>query len=376
MPRSLFLPPVPDPTNQGLAARSSDKHARPSVRAKSEPKTPRKTEETPSKRSEGNLPMQTPQIAVESSKSLVAAVTDASAVKSEANVQGVSNGPQSAGNVSDRAQRIIPPSTASMSQAVISPTQPLFDEQQLRQFQEMFNQAPWLYPGAQQLMMSNQFTMPPPIARPLFLEQDERRVQGSLQVGEALQFAFPYGQREGQNPRPQEIPFQSRSDLKTLMEENKQLQERVLAVESQKKEEPQFSTPNGEQKEAETTTKEAARPPQTEAEETRNFRSKEAETTKEAAGPQRPKNHGTASFTEKSLEFMSLMVHSLGEMQKRMQELGDDMGIVEGSLEVKLPTIWTDEKQSRAEAERRERLEERRSEEKESEERRCRCAKR
>jgi len=50
-------------------------------------------------------------------------------------------------------------------------------------------------------------------------------------------------------------------------------------------------------------------------------------------------------------------------------------GIIEGSLEVKLPTIWTDEKQSRAEAERRERLEERRSEEKESEER-SRCAKR
>ena len=40
-------------------------------------------------------------------------------------------------------------------------------------------------------------------------------------------------------------------------------------------------------------------------------------------------------------------------------------GMVEGSLEVKLPTIWTDEKQSRAEAERRGRLEERRSEEKE-----------
>ena len=50
--------------------------------------------------------------------------------------------------------------------------------------------------------------------------------------------------------------------------------------------------------------------------------------------------------------------------------------IVEGSLEVKLPTIWTDEKQSRAEAERRERLEERRVEEKGSKERRCRCAKR
>ena len=34
--------------------------------------------------------------------------------------------------------------------------------------------------------------------------------------------------------------------------------------------------------------------------------------------------------------------------------------LIEGSLEVKLPTIWTDEKQSRAEAERRERSEERR----------------
>ena len=39
--------------------------------------------------------------------------------------------------------------------------------------------------------------------------------------------------------------------------------------------------------------------------------------------------------------------------------------IVKGSLEVKLPTIWTDEKQSREEAERRGRLEERRVEEKE-----------
>ena len=38
---------------------------------------------------------------------------------------------------------------------------------------------------------------------------------------------------------------------------------------------------------------------------------------------------------------------------------------IEGSLEVKLPTIWADEKQSRAEAERRERSEERRVEKKE-----------
>ena len=40
-----------------------------------------------------------------------------------------------------------------------------------------------------------------------------------------------------------------------------------------------------------------------------------------------------------------------------MENLWDDYWItnyiIEGSLEVKLPTIWTDEKQSRAEAEKR-----------------------
>jgi hypothetical protein len=32
------------------------------------------------------------------------------------------------------------------------------------------------------------------------------------------------------------------------------------------------------------------------------------------------------------------------------------LSIIEGNLEIKLPTIWIDEKQSRAEAERRERV--------------------
>ena len=70
---------------------------------------------------------------------------------------------------------------------------------------------------------------------------------------------------------------------------------------------------------------------------------------------------------------------NIGKLRNRV--LGNilfymNFNMVEGSLEVKLPTIWTDEKQGREEAERRERLEERRVEEKESEERRCRCAKR
>jgi hypothetical protein len=70
--------------------------------------------------------------------------------------------------------------------------------------------------------------------------------------------------------------------------------------------------------------------------------------------------HSPRWFTERG-EQTSFRNHtnsfSFREPEKNM--------IIEGSLEVKLPTIWTDEKQSREEAERRGRLEERRVEEKE-----------
>ena len=58
-------------------------------------------------------------------------------------------------------------------------------------------------------------------------------------------------------------------------------------------------------------------------------------------------------------------IHRLSA-SRQSQQSRSIISIFEGSLEVKLPTIWTDEKQSRAEAERRERLEERRSEKRKS----------
>ena len=54
-----------------------------------------------------------------------------------------------------------------------------------------------------------------------------------------------------------------------------------------------------------------------------------------------------------------------GLTQDERKKRNEEYRFIEGSLEVKLPTIWTDEKQSREEAERRGRLEERRVEEKE-----------
>jgi len=50
--------------------------------------------------------------------------------------------------------------------------------------------------------------------------------------------------------------------------------------------------------------------------------------------------------------------------------------LIEGSLEVKLPTIWTDEKAKVGRVRKEKRTRRKIREEKESEERRCRCAKR
>jgi hypothetical protein len=65
------------------------------------------------------------------------------------------------------------------------------------------------------------------------------------------------------------------------------------------------------------------------------------------------------------LGFVGSLLAQYGSIEIYCIGLDGTYGFIEGSLEVKLPTIWTDEKQSREEAERRERLEERRVEEKE-----------
>ena len=54
------------------------------------------------------------------------------------------------------------------------------------------------------------------------------------------------------------------------------------------------------------------------------------------------------------------LIHHPANALNLRTETRESGSIIEGSLEVKLLTIWTDEKQSREEAEGRERLEERR----------------
>ena len=67
------------------------------------------------------------------------------------------------------------------------------------------------------------------------------------------------------------------------------------------------------------------------------------------------------------IQFNTVQIVSIFFKRKNMQNIHpQSIILIEGNLEVKLPTLWTDEKQSMAGAERRERLEERRSEKRKS----------
>ena len=63
---------------------------------------------------------------------------------------------------------------------------PLFDAHQLKRFHELYSQAPWLYPQhvphAPLPMLPPGQTMPP-VQRPLFLDQDERRIGEEGRIG-------------------------------------------------------------------------------------------------------------------------------------------------------------------------------------------------
>ena len=234
--------------------------------------------------------------------------------------------------------------------------------------------------------------VPQPITRPLFLEQDERRVHGVGMVGDQASYLFPYMPQPGPSEHAE-----LRRELERIMEENQKLRARIETLESMRVDDDQkFSTPEEPKKEAvdphskeaagsrakeavdphskevagspskeavdphskevagspskeaaDPHFKEAVRPPKTEAQDPRSFKAEEAvrppkheaedsrsSQPKEAADPQsqRPKDDGSGAnttFTERSLEFMALMMDSMKEMHKRLNEPKDE-GVIKG----------------------------------------------
>ena len=299
-----FMPPSPGTaTSQELLA-IQEKAQRPEAEAeeKTEVKSPK-----PSSKAR-----KTPDAREDRGGDGVMVVTDPKDGDSNVDVKGISNGP-----TPQQGQ----PGRSPESSAVITPG-PLFDDQQLRRFQELYAQAPWLYPGGQ-------IPVPPPpfqhpIARPLFLEQDERRLQGNIGVGDQTPFVFPYMPSVG----PQE-GVEWRKELRELMDENRKLRSRIEVLEKGT-EEPKFSTPEGHLKEAGTTKKEAETPtkeaenPKKEAEATKG----KAETTKGKAETPKKEAERPPKEGETVLVMLKLM-EGMQALQKQMMDGKDDEGATE-----------------------------------------------
>ena len=210
---------------------------------------------------------------------LAPAVTDVIAADSKKVENGGSTDLQRASDVSGHLQQVPMSVQTPGAQSGVSPVQqPFFDDQQLRRFQELFNQAPWLYPGGH--MGYHPPAIAPPVSRPLFLEQDERRMQEA--VGMGSQFVYPYMPAVGVQEN-----LELKKGFEEMMEENRRLREKVERLEkaqsSQSEEDQKFSTPNGDHlKEAETP-QEADRPPK--GSQVHPHQLKEAETPQEADRP-------------------------------------------------------------------------------------------
>ena len=142
---------------------------------------------------------------------------------------------------------VAPQSDPKMSEPphMSTPMTPLFDENQVRRFQELYAQAPWLFPqnvpqAPLSLMRPGQFL--PPVQRPLFLEQDERRMHEEGRVGSSGFHGHGHDRSMDVDRENREL----RRNLEKVLRENQLLRERVDALEFQKLDEDQrFATPNG-----------------------------------------------------------------------------------------------------------------------------------
>ena len=134
---------------------------------------------------------------------------------------------------------------------------PLFDEHQLRRFHELYSQAPWLYSENAPLPMLPPGQMLPPVQRPLFLDQDERRIGEEGRIGSS---GFQVHERNMEMDRENQ---ELKRNIERVLRENQLLRGRVDALAFQKIEEDQrFAPPNGFDGQLERPPKkEADRPP-------------------------------------------------------------------------------------------------------------------
>eukprot|EP00438_Fugacium_kawagutii_P013287 Skav225459 [mRNA] locus=scaffold881:75571:82572:- [translate_table: standard] len=156
--------------------------------------------------------------------------------------------------------------------------------------------------------------------RPQFLEEEEEKVNNQSSV-EAL---YPFSQGRNQEQEWQKA-------IAVIMNENRELKTMLREMETRLKEaEGRFATPEEEGPRGRKP-EEAETPQRREEEGPRGRKNQEAETPRRRS---RSRSEGHTrrgdAMTERSLEFMSLMMESMKEMQRKMSESGGESGMIRG----------------------------------------------
>jgi len=246
-----------------------------------------------------------------------------------------------------------PMSEAATPGGFLGPQVPLFSEEQLRSFAMIHSQAPWLYGNPQSIFTGS-------VPRPAFLDVDAQRVSQS-QMERDVEFL------KLQIAKDREEKEEFKRQIQALTTENQKLKSRVDGGEKvSREEEHRFSTPEEQtskqlsglreedtdwlrRRSSEETrgSKEAERPPflpeAADLKEAAGFKTpKEAERPPKAKvedageGTERAQfekgapRAGETTFTEKSIEFMMIMMETMKDLQKKVTEGKEESGMVRG----------------------------------------------
>ena len=145
--------------------------------------------------------------------------------------------------ISGRAHQVVSVEATPAAQSNVSSV-PLFDESQIRRFQEIYNQAPWLYPGNQ--LLGPPAMVPQPIARPCFWSKMSVESMELGWLGIKLHTCF----HTCLNLVPLNM-LNLEGNWKRIMEENQKLRARIETLDSMRVDDDQkFSTPEEPKKEA------------------------------------------------------------------------------------------------------------------------------
>ena len=226
---------------------------------------------------------------------------------------------------------------------------PLFSNEQLRQFMALQQQSPWIYSRFPALQAPlTPLISHPGLERPAFLQAEEERLNSTAGSEDPRMAHLRFQERQIQAEKDEMARL-----VKDVVAENEKLKQKLKDLEGKTTEvDPNFRTPESQKvKEAATEVqggcqipkdpegpKEVEKSPEGGCRPPEDFSGPLPQEPRSGPEQPRPQDSSQGSgqvptdtgFATKSMEFMVLMMESMKELQRKVQEGPEDQGLVRG----------------------------------------------